>query len=290
MKYRIVRSTEEYLAIDIVERLKLYGSKGMLMSLDVHKISNRDLRNFHISGGLVICLCCGYEGILTIDGKDYELGSKSLAVLPENHLISFSEPVTPASMKIIAVTTDYILDMPSPIDTSIFSYSRYIPVMRVSESKYEDFESYFRFIDKELRESSRYQEQIIRSILYALILEISGEYDAQYNLSTGAELKSNNLTDRFFQLLSVYYKENRTVRFYADKLNVTSKHLSTTIRKATGRHVLDWMHEAVLIEAKMLLRTTDMAIYEIADALNFSCSSAFVQFFKKHTGTTPGRA
>lgn len=30
-------------------------------------------------------------------------------------------------------------NMPSPIDTSIFSYSRYIPVMQISDSKFDDF-------------------------------------------------------------------------------------------------------------------------------------------------------
>ena len=48
-----------------------------------------------------------------------------------------------------------------------------------------------------------------------------------------------------------------------------------------------FLHEAVLVEAKMLLKTTDLTVQEISDRLNFSSPSAFVQFFKKHTGTTP---
>ena len=177
--------------------------------------------------------------------------------------------------------------MPSPIDTSIFSYSRYIPVMQISDSKFDDFQSYFRFLYKESNEHSIYQEGIIRSILYALILEISGEYEKQYNLKSGAQIMSCDLSDKFFHLLAVYYKENRTVQFYADKLNITSKYLTTAIKKTTGRPVLEWLHEAVLIEAKMLLKTTDLTVQEISDRLNFSSPSAFVQFFKKHTGTTP---
>lgn len=101
-------------------------------------------------------------------------------------------------------------NMPSPIDTSIFSYSRYIPVMQISDSKFYDFQSYFRFLYKESNEKSTYQNEILRSILYALILEITGEYDAQYNFATGAEIKSHDLSDKFFHLLDVYYKENRT--------------------------------------------------------------------------------
>ncbi|MBQ8809013.1 MAG: AraC family transcriptional regulator [Bacteroidales bacterium] len=282
-----MENQEEIFRIDIDERMKDFGASGMLLSLNLPDIEERDIRNFYILGGMVICLCRRYEGSIYIDGKEHKLGESSIAILPEKHLVRFTESIKVETIQFIAVTTDYILNMPSPIDTSIFSYSRYIPVMQVSDSKFDDFQSYFRFLYKESNEKSTYQDEILRSILYALILEITGEYDAQYNLNTGAEIKSHDVSDKFFHLLAVYYKENRTVQFYADKLNITSKYLTTAIKKTTGRPVLEWLHEAVLIEAKMLLMTTDLTVQEISDRLNFSSPSAFVQFFKKHTGTTP---
>jgi len=278
---------EEVLCVDINERMNEHGASGMLLSFNLPDITERDIRNFYILGGMVICLCRRYDGSIYIDGKEHKLGESSIAILPEKHLVRFTESIRAGTIQFIAVTTDYILNMPSPIDTSIFSYSRYIPVMQISDSKFDDFQSYFRFLYKESNERSTYQNEILRSILYALILEISGEYDAQYNLHAGATIKSDDLSDKFFQLLAVYYKENRTVQFYADKLNITSKYLTTAIKKATGRPVLEWLHEAVLIEAKMLLKTTDLTVQEISDRLNFSSPSAFVQFFKKHAGTTP---
>lgn len=282
-----MENQEEILCIDIDERMNEHGASGMLLSLNLPDIAERDIRNFYILGGMVICLCRRYEGSIYIDGKEHKLGESSIAILPEKHLVRFTKSIKVETIQFFAVTTDYILNMPSPIDTSIFSYSRYIPVMQVSDSKFDDFQSYFRFLYKESNEKSTYQDEILRSILYALILEITGEYDAQYNLNTGAEIKSHDLSDKFFQLLAVYYKENRTVQFYADKLNITSKYLTTAIKKTTGRPVLEWLHEAVLVEAKMLLKTTDLTVQEISDRLNFSSPSAFVQFFKKHTGTTP---
>jgi len=278
---------EEILCVDINERMNEHGASGMLLSFNLPDIAERDIRNFYILGGMVICLCRRYDGSIFIDGKEHKLGESSIAILPEKHLVRFTESIRAGTIQFIAVTTDYILNMPSPIDTSIFSYSRYIPVIQVSDNKFDDFQSYFRFLYKESNERSTYQNDILRSILYALILEISGEYDAQYNLHAGATIKSDDLSDKFFQLLAVYYKENRTVQFYADKLNITSKYLTTAIKKATGRPVLEWLHEAVLIEAKMLLKTTDLTVQEISDRLNFSSPSAFVQFFKKHAGTTP---
>lgn len=280
---------EEIFRIDINERMKGYGASGMLLSLNLPDIVERDIRNFYILGGMVICLCRECEGSLYIDGKEYNMDKNSIAILPEKHVARFTKSIRTETIQFLAITTDYILNMPSPIDTSIFSYSRYIPVMQISDIKFDDFQSYFRFLHKESNETSIYQDEILKSILYALILEILGEYEKHYDLRKGAKIMSNNLIDKFFHLLAVYYKEERSVKFYADKLNITSKYLTTAIKKATGRPVLDWLHEAVLLEAKMLLKTTDLTVQEISERLNFSSSSAFIQFFKKHIGTTPKR-
>ena len=77
--------------------------------------------------------------------------------------------------------------------------------------------------------------------------------------------------------------------YYAEALNLTPKYLAAAIKRITGRPILDWIHEAVLIDAKMLLRTTDLTVQEISERLNFSSPSAFVQFFRRKTGTTPKR-
>lgn len=273
--------------INLDEMMSKYGSTGMLMLFSQEDLKEQAGTDFYLTGGIVICLSDRQNGAVIIDGKKHSLEGPVIAILPENHVASFSDMDVNDPMMHIAVTTDFILNMPSPIDTDIFRYSRYIPVMHVSESKYEDFLSYFTFLYKESKEDSIYQEDIIRSILYALILEISGEYEKQYNLKSGARIKSDDLSDKFFHLLAVYYKENRTVRFYADKLNITPKYLTTAIKKATGRPVLEWLHEAVLIEAKMLLKTTDLTVQQISDRLNFSSTSSFIQFIKKHTGMTP---
>lgn len=241
-----------------------------------------------IRNGIVILLCKADGGTICVDSKEYKLSKNNVIVLPENHVINNITPSLMLQSNAIAVSMDYILNMPSPIDTSIFSYSRYLSVIKIADDKFDDLQSYYRFIYKESKEYSKYRLEIIRSIFFALILEILAEYEKIFETKDElSDIKANNLSDRFFQLLATNYKNNRSVKFYADKLNLTPKYLSTAIKRVTGRPILDWIHEAILIDAKMLLRTTDMTIQEIADQLNFSSSSAFVQFFKKHTGKTP---
>ena len=272
--------------IDLLQMMR--GEEDLLIDLHL-AIKERDVPSgLLVRNGIIIILCKADGGEITIDGKEYKLSKNNVVVLPENHIINHISSKLMQESSAIAVSVDYILGMPSPIDTSIFSYSRYMSVIKIADDKFDDLQSYYHFIYKETREQSKYKKEIIQSIFYALVLEILAEYEKVFEIGDETfDIKANNLSDRFFRLLATNYKTNRSVKFYAYKLNLTPKYLSTAIKRATGRPILDWIHEAILIDAKMLLRTTNMTVQEISEQLTFSSPSAFVQFFKKHTGRTP---
>lgn len=278
---------EKVVELDIVEAIGNGSLEGFMVDFNLTASATTSKDSLLIHNGIVMLLCRGDGGRIVIDGKEYRLSRNNIVILPEDHIVSEISPLPSEHKGVIAVTTDYILSMPSPIDTNIFGYSRYMSVIKVSDEKFEDLMSYYKFLYKESREESRYKSEIIRSIFYALILEVMAEYERIFSMDATRNIKADTLSDRFFKLLAANYKTHRSVQFYADSLHLTPKYLSRAIKRVTGRPILDWIHEAVLIDAKMLLRTTDFTIQEISDRLNFSSPSAFVQFFKKHTGTTP---
>lgn len=267
--------------------IKDSGIDDLFIDINIPITEKDNSEGIIIRNGIIIVLCKAEKGVIKIDGKEYKLSSKNVVVLPENHVINYISSILLNEYNMIAVSIDYILNMPSPIDTSIFNYSRYMSVIKIADDKFDDIYSYYNFIHKESLENGKYRKEIIQSIFYALVLEILAEYEKIFDSSYNQDIKANDLSDRFFRLLATHYKNNRSVQFYADKLNLTPKYLSTAIKRTTGRPILNWIHEAILIDAKMLLRTTDLTVQQISDQLNFSSPSAFVQFFKKHTGKTP---
>ena len=91
------------------------------------------------------------------------------------------------------------------------------------------------------------------------------------------------------ELVRQYSKQERNVRFYARRLNITPKYLSTVSKDVSGKTAARWIDEAVILEAKSLLRYSGMSIQEIAYHLNFSTQSFFGKYFKQHTGYSPSR-
>ena len=95
------------------------------------------------------------------------------------------------------------------------------------------------------------------------------------------------LVEKFLHLVEKHYKEQRGLEFYADKLCVTAKHLSKVIKATNGKPATDWIDEHVALEAKALLKSTNMTIEQISDALNFPSQSFFGKYFKRVTGMSP---
>lgn len=75
--------------------------------------------------------------------------------------------------------------------------------------------------------------------------------------------------------------------FYAEKLHITPKYLSTVIKQNTGKSVNDWIDDYVILEAKALLKSSRMTIQQISDELNFVDQSAFGKYFKRIEGMSP---
>ena len=50
-----------------------------------------------------------------------------------------------------------------------------------------------------------------------------------------------------------FYKEERSVSFYADKMFLTPKHLSTLVKEVSGKTAGEWIDSLVILEAKAML-------------------------------------
>lgn len=110
---------------------------------------------------------------------------------------------------------------------------------------------------------------------------------AEATEKTDVPSRNQQLFQQFKLLVSKYCERERNIPFYAKELRVSPHHLSSVISKASGHSVMYWINRAVVLRARMLLKTSDLMTYEIADRLNFPNSPAFNSFFKREMGITP---
>jgi len=137
------------------------------------------------------------------------------------------------------------------------------------------------------REEHPYRHEISRSILTTLLYEVEFIYAKQHVIIKGKQNRKQELNLLFQNLVFLHYKEHRNVQFYADALFVSSKHLTETIKEVTGRTSGEWIEDAVILEAKVLLRNHAISIAQLAENIHFPDQSSFGKYFKKHTGLSP---
>lgn len=95
------------------------------------------------------------------------------------------------------------------------------------------------------------------------------------------------ISDQFISLVQKYFKEERFLDFYASKMAITPKHLSRTVKQQTGFTAVEWIERYVILEAKVMLKSSSMTIQQIADELHFPSQSFFGKYFKKSVGMSP---
>lgn len=134
-------------------------------------------------------------------------------------------------------------------------------------------------------------DEIVKSLLQAFMLSVLGlmrEHQmAEIEVDRTVARGTKQLFERFMDVLSRYHQQERMVQFYADKLCVTPKYLSTVVKEYSGKSPSDWICEYVIAEAKSLLHYSQLSPQEVAFRLNFPTQSSFGKFFKQKTGYSP---
>lgn len=93
--------------------------------------------------------------------------------------------------------------------------------------------------------------------------------------------------DELRRLIDANFRKERLIRFYAERLSMTSDRLNDHVKRMTGVTVGHLIRQRVLTEAKRQLVFSGRAIHEIAYDLAFADPSHFTRFFRKQTGMTP---
>lgn len=93
---------------------------------------------------------------------------------------------------------------------------------------------------------------------------------------------------KFRQLLERNYRHAHTVSEYAHMLGLSQKTLTQYTAEAARQTPLQLINARLTLEAKRLLRFSDMNIKEVGYDLGFDDPSYFVKFFKRQTGMLPG--
>lgn len=254
------------------------------------RIANEKMFPIRIDA-MLIALCTGGNGKIGIDLNQYELKRNSLIVIQPKNYIYLSEFSQEFEGSIVVCSRHLVEDvLPKLTDiVPLLIHHRTEPVTQLTESEAIGIRNFYEFLREKLRgPKTRFLQQKINSILQATLYEMMDIIDQRSSkIPESARTRKEEIMARFIMAVSEEFRTQRQVAYYAQKLCISPKHLSSVVKEISGRTAGDWIENYVVMESKVLLKTTDMTIQEIAVYLNFANQSFFGKYFKQHTGCSP---
>lgn len=202
---------------------------------------------------------------------DYETKKGDILVIPQHNYIS-----------ITAMSDDF--------DGEIVSFS-HNPIsigscmhLRPESSDFIRIRHFIQLLWEVANQS--YNSDSISHLQSALLCDLQQMQTQQVKACQEQPSRSQEL---FYRFLEAHRREQlpRTVKAYADYLCISPNHLSAVVKKVSGKSVMDWINAHCILRAQVLLRNSDLPIYEIAERLEFKSATLFSRFFFRETGQTP---
>ncbi|MCM1354920.1 MAG: helix-turn-helix domain-containing protein [Staphylococcus sp.] len=238
---------------------------------------------------MLLAVCKQGEISAVIDVAPRRMGPASIMVLRPGHIISKCKESDDFDGFFIVVEEDKLNDI-LPSLHYVIPYSLHYnsnPIIEITPDELEAQTLIYEMLQRQLKASGRmFNSMALSSLCEVLFYNTLGIYASRVN-ETKHHSRREELLASFIDLIETHFKTERAVNFYAEKLFVTPKHLSAVLKEVSGKTAGEWIDHRVILEAKLLLRTTGMNIQEISLALNFSNQSFFGKYFKHLTGVSP---
>lgn len=232
----------------------------------------------------------------SVNLTDYHLTTGTLLLITPGNILRISQPDEldrNLRVTLICVSASYISNIginPSKVLVEAVEVLR-DPCIHLSDDEAEMLHKYVNLALDITKTDSQFVKESIGGLVSSVFYQFAGflanskrREDMEKPVRT---TRQRQMLEQFMKLAINDHAREHLVGYYADKMCVTPKYLSKIVKETSGRSVPDWLSELLILDAKNMLRHTDMTIKEISARLYFPSQSFFFRFFKNHTGQTP---
>lgn len=267
--------------------------EGMKMTAGIDICGNfkRLFRHPAPAPGCIFLLCTQGSCTITVHLTRYSMTANSIAVIYPEIYFQINEQSPDCRFFFAGFSKDLVRS--AHLFSQTIQYTPYIiesPVLQLNGKVSEVLRDSIMVMIKSLRIDNFMDETQINLAYSQLILHIGALYEENAPEKESPRYSRNQeIVKELVRFVIQYYKTERNVSFYAEKMHLSPQHLSTTIKKITGKTLTDIISSFIIHDAQAKLRSTEMTIQEIAYSLNFTDISFFGKYFKRYTGMSPKR-
>lgn len=229
---------------------------------------------------------------ISLDYVPYELGVNSFVTIMPTHTLQVNRISKDFKGKLLIVSKEFLEDCnPANRSPSMANYMeiKKNPFTWLEPEETAILDNYLEVVREKIKlRTHLFHKEVIQNAFVGFLLEMANILMSKKDRLVKPTLsRKEELFEQFLQLLFTHCKEQHVVTFYAEKLFITPQYLSLILKELTGKSANKWIDDALIVEAKILLKAPQATVQQVADALHFSDQSTFGKFFKKHMGISP---
>ena len=239
----------------------------------------------------VFILCLRGHAAISIDGRSYNLYPDNVLICHPNIVLGESMSSMDFEFRGVVLSKDYLQRLPLVSTDNMWDVMMFFekaPVLSLTPDEVKDFCRYYDLIRPRLADTHlRYREELLSALLTALLYELSNIISRFADFRPQPYSAGSNVFRNFLSLLSSSYPKSRSVAYYADKLCLTPKYLSTVCKEVSGETASELINRYVVKDIDFLLKQRGRSVKEICNELEFPNLSFFGRYVKKHLGLSP---
>ena len=235
----------------------------------------------------VMSYCISGELHIRYDNSEYTVKAGDLLFMFPGHQICSYERSDDFMMSHVFVSPKLAQNLRETyiLKSKIVYYNH--PVVHLTKDEITYINNGLNILKSILLNDFLYKDYIIKHFFEISILFINNIEDIKI-LPERKKSRVEQIFEQFCELFFANYRQSRKIIWYADKLCITPKYLSSVIKMTTGKTAAEWINDCVMMEIKnLLILNKQLDVKEIASSMGFENLSSFCSYFKKHTGTTP---
>lgn len=234
---------------------------------------------------VVAVYCTSGVGKGRVNTQIYDLQSHSMMIVLPGQITELIDLSSDFQATYIIMSDEFVSSLGIGNTFSLGNIVASSPKALLQDRAKDAFESYLSMCRNLIpTESNPNRLEILQLLTKAFFLGLGYFlHGAKQSIVT----RNEELTTSFIKLVEDNYTKHRELGFYAEKLNLTPKHLSRVVKQTSGKSAMEWIEKHVILDAVSQLLSSNISIKEIAYRLNFPSQSCFGKYFSRVVGVSP---
>ena len=239
-----------------------------------------------------IIFCRKGTAIIEIDLIPYEIVANTQLIIIAGSIVHNISNSDDFRISYIIFKHEVYDEATAQLEPSFTFFMKEYPCVQLGEKRINKMNYLVEAMEDFYNEKTNcFRVKIFKNNIQSFLLDVYDKTRTLFKIDKSEEVgRREELFIKFIHLIHKIHNfcpKEREVGFYADKLHITSRYLSSITQNVADKSAKYIIDKHAIQRIKIMLKYSNMSIQDISYELNFPDQSFFARYFKKHTGMTP---